>query len=823
LADTESLTRFVNRVEEFEELKRHLDAVLRGEGRFVVIAGEAGIGKTRLVIELKNYASQFGVRFYRGRCLYNENSDPYLPLIDALNQYFEESGEKKEDQGALLPIGITGLNQMPANENKNEYIPIGIGADASDVKPIEKIDVDTERDKMFGTITNLVVEISKIHPIAIFIDDLQWADTGTLQLLHYLTRNMRNARVLLLGAYRPEDLQEFEGVHPLIEIMQRMRLERLYHQIELQRLKYEHVQELVKAILQVSDISPTFMKRLYLETEGNPFFIEEVCKSLIEEGIVKPGGYAWDVGIDWEKIPIPNTIKDVISRRIARLDEVSKKVLMYAAVIGHEFKFNILSKAVEMNEVELLDPIDKLINMKLIKESETAEETYVFEHAQLRTVVYESLSKSRLRIMHKKLGEIIEEMYKDSIDEVVFVLARHFTIGKVQDKALEYNIRAGDTAKKLFAYHEALRYYDTALQLLEEEDISTIEKSKRVIQLLQTVGELKQLLGKWDDALTNFEKIVEICRKINDERSMAYALIAIGNIRRRRGEFEIARKCYEEALKAFEKTKDIKGLADCYRGIGYILWRQGDYDGAIAEYNTAMKQIIQTGDIKRLGTVFIELGNVYGDRGIFSKSEEYFKKAIEELKKVNDLNELARAHNNLGDLYMQEGMYAKAIENFEKCREYAEKIGNIDWVGWALFNMAEVYTKTGEIEKAKQCNMRARPLMETINDKIGMQSVLRIEGSILFKEGKVDDALKSYQDALTVARELQMPYNEAETLLEYGTALLTKGSVDAALDAFLRARTIYEKIGMQPKIEKLNELIAKCKKNEKMEMDHDGR
>jgi len=104
-----------------------------------------------------------------------------------------------------------------------------------------------------------------------------------------------------------------------------------------------------------------------------------------------------------------------------------------------------------------------------------------------------------------------------------------------------------------------------------------------------------------------------------------------------------------------------------------------------------------------------------------------------------------------------------------------------------------------------------------------MQSVLRIEGSILFKEGKVDDALKSYQDALTVARELQMPYNEAETLLEYGTALLTKGSVDAALDAFLRARTIYEKIGMQPKIEKLNELIAKCKKNEKMEMDHDGR
>ncbi|MEM3444668.1 MAG: tetratricopeptide repeat protein [Thermoplasmata archaeon] len=818
MAETERKTKFVNRVEEFEALKGHLTEMLKGNGRFVVITGEAGMGKTRLVEELKNYAQPLGVKFYKGRCLYIENSDPYLPLIDALNQYFEESSAEKPDMSeeVITPVGLlSGAPVVKAEDGDVGFVPIALSAheEVEGTKTVERIKMDTERDRMFGTITDLLIDISKVHPITIFIDDLQWADTGTLQLIHYIARNIKQARVLLLGAYRPEDLQEHEGgIHPLLEIFQRMGLERLYYQINLTRLKYEHALELVKDLLQNEDISPKFMKRLYFETDGNPFFIEELCNTLLEEGIVKPGVYTWDLGVDWERVMLPNTIKDVISRRIAKLDETSKKILMYAATIGYEFDFHVLQKAVEMDEMEILDPLDKLISMKLIRESETAHETYMFEHAQIRSVVYESLSKSRLRIMHKKLGEIIEEMYtaKNAIDDVVFVLARHFTLGKVNDKALMYNIKAGEKARKLYAYQEALSYFTTALQIMEEEGAEgSIERNKQLIQLLQTTGELCVLLGKWDDAIKNFERIVEICERINDERSKAYAMVALGNIRRTRGEFENAKKCFEEALKSFEKTKDLRGIADGYRGLGYILWRQGKYDAAINSYNIAMKNIIQVGDLRRLGTMFIEMGNIYGDKGNVSKAEEYYKKAIEELKKVNDMNELARAHNNLGDLYLQEGNYQLALENFEKSREYAEKIGNIDWIGWAFFNMAEVYIRQGEIQKARVCNTRARPLMESINDRVGLQAVLRIEGTILGKEGKYQEALEKLKEALALVRDLQIPYNEAETLIAYGEVLHNMGDVNGAMEAFMKAKEIFQQIGASKNVEKVSNLINK--------------
>lgn len=816
MAETERKTRFVNRVEEFEALKGHLSEMLKGNGRFVVITGEAGMGKTRLVEELKNYAQPLGVKFYKGRCLYIENSDPYLPLIDALNQYFEESSAEKIaiEGDTLTSVGLlpSTVTPAPKSEEGEAFVPIGLSAGEAKEEnlTLEKINIDTERDKMFGTITNLLIDISKVHPIALFIDDLQWADTGTLQLIHYIARNIRGARVLLIGAYRPEDLQEYEGgLHPLMEIFQRMGLDRLYYQISLTRLKYEHALELVKDILQNEDISPKFMKRLYFETDGNPFFIEELCNTLLEEGVVKPGVYTWDLGVDWEKVQLPNTIKDVINRRVAKLDETSKKILMYASAIGHEFDFNVLQKAVEMDELDILDPLDKLIGMKLIRESGTTHETYMFEHAQIRAVVYESLSKSRLRIMHKKLGEIIEEIYtqKNAIDDVVFALARHYTLGKVQDKALTYNIKAGEKAKKLFAFQEALTYFSTALQIIEEEGESTIERNKQLIQLLQTTGELCALLGRWDDAIRHFERIVEICNKINDERSRAYALIALGNIRRHRGEFENAKKCFEEALKSFEKMKDLRGIADGYRGLGYILWRTGKYDAAINTYNIAMKNTIQVGDLRRLGTMFIEMGNIYGDKGNASKCEEYYKKAIEELKKVNDLNELARAHNNLGDLYLQEGNYPLALENFEKSREYAEKIGNIDWIGWAFFNMAEVYIRTGEIQKAKVCNTRARHLMESINDRVGLQAVLRIEGIILGEEGIGEEAKKSFEKALALVKELQIPYNEAETLLAYGQFLYKMGEKESGLEKLAKAKEIFESIGSVKNVERVNKVL----------------
>jgi len=798
---------FVDREKELAELKRYLNDSNDSVGRLIFISGEAGIGKTALVNELSKHATSSGMRFLKGRCLYQENSDPYLPFLDALRQYFSQRMPETSAQEENLPLSfmpITSQNEAEegtdtASESSDELLPIGllpIAGGKETQQPLEKIDVLAERDRMFDTITQLIINISHEKTLLLFIDDLQWADTASLQLLHYLARRIAKSRVLICCAYRPEEIEDIEGrVHPLKNALQRINTEKLAITINLHRLSYEHIALMVRKSLEIEEIPDSFLRLLYDESEGHPLFVEEVLKSLIEEGIINAHSYVWDFEIDISKIRMPDTIKDIMLRRISRLREDTKKVLMYCSILGHKFSFDILFRTAEMPEDKLLDAIDELMAAKLIKEEHSPkEELYAFDHVQVRSVVYNTLSKSRVRVMHRKVGDILEEHYKKNIDEVIFSLAHHFTIGKENKKAQLYSERAGDKSTRMYAMDDAIKYYEWALQALEEGEAS-YEANKKRIELLNKVGDLCNIISSWQSALEYYRKLVKLCEETGEKIRTAEGYRKVGESLKNLGNTDESRAAFEQSLKLSESIKDLKGAAEAHRGLGYIDWRSGQHDSAIAHYNISLQNSMRSGDIATIARTFIDLGNVYNYKGELDKATDYYLKGLDELKKINDVSEIARAYNNLGDIGLKMRNPDKAITYLEKAREYGEKIGSRVRIAWAYFNGAEAYARKGDLKKAKDYADRAHRIMERIGDTVGLHGIYKNYGIIFRLEKKWDDAAKSFNNALQFFVDRKMPFEEAEACFEFGIMYRDKGDLKNAIEYLNRAEKIFTEIG----------------------------
>jgi hypothetical protein len=346
-------------------------------------------------------------------------------------------------------------------------------------------------------------------PLLLFLDDLHWADEGTLALLHALARRAQSLRLVIVGTYRDVEL---DTRHPLERALVAMSRERLYERISLRRLPEPAVAQMVAALLdrggesreeggapaervagRGGDTIPTaFIAALAHETEGNPFFIEEVVKHLVEEGAIYREGGRWQIQPLGE-FRVPQSIKVTIGRRLERLSEESRETLTLASVIGQQFTFDVHLKASGLDEDRLLDVIEECLGAHLVVEERVGrEEVYRFQHAQIRAVLYDEVSLRRKARLHARVGAALEEVYAGNEEAHLDELAHHFsqvhTIPGVE-KAVEYSLRAGEKARRLYANEEAVKHLMTALELLDglPEDEAHLKLRWQVVQNLHFV------------------------------------------------------------------------------------------------------------------------------------------------------------------------------------------------------------------------------------------------------------------------------------------------------------------------------------------------
>jgi ABC-type oligopeptide transport system substrate-binding subunit/DNA-binding SARP family transcriptional activator len=463
-------SRLVGREEELAFLHERWKEAEAGRGGLVIIHGEAGAGKTRLVEEFALRLRREKTRVLWGRCYEFERLLPYQPFAEALRAALPilSPGELDEfptwiraQVGRLVPELLPETVQSGKAEHSPE-LPAG---------PT----IEQEQELLFSGVSLFLSGLAARQDLLLVLEDLHWAPETTLQLLHFLARHVTRHPLLIVSSLRPEALSQR---HPVHDIQRRLSREGIAHVMQLPSLSPEAVQELVREMSGAGDSALPLAQRLYAETGGNPFFLMEIVKSLFETGVISLREGRWQgdlVHISRGELPLPAGIREAIQARVHRLSEGAWEAADVAAVLGREFDFDPLSAILEWGEGATLDVLDELLRRQLISEGTgPLGRDYAFSHHKVQEVVYAGMPRRRQQRIHSRAAVVMEHIYAPETAKIASELAFHFEQARLLDegltgKALGYLQQAGDEARALYAHQEAVDYYERALALQKEQ------------------------------------------------------------------------------------------------------------------------------------------------------------------------------------------------------------------------------------------------------------------------------------------------------------------------------------------------------------------
>ncbi len=497
----------VGRRRELEQLQRLWSDVRERErprradsGKVVLLAGDPGIGKTRLVSAIAQAAYDAGALVLAGRSP-EEALVPYQPFLEALRHYVlnvpsSQLRVSAREYGAELARLIPELRRR-----------------APDLPPPVAAEPETERYRLFEAVVGLLDEMSALAPVLLVLDDLQWADRPTLLLLRHLARAPNPARLLILGAYRATEAT----VNGFADAVAELRRERLVTTLDIRGLAEHETAELVH--LQTGTMpSRSFSRALHAETEGNPFFVEEIVRHLGEAGVRTDTAGAHEL----QQFGLPEGVKDVIARRLGRLDAQAMDWLRVAAVIGRDVDEELLERVVSLSEDDFLNALDEALAAGLVVESPRRPGVYSFSHALIRETLYDGMSAPRRARIHRRVGQALEER---GTNRNLTALALHFTrAADAQDaeKAIEYARRAGEQASAMLAHEEAAGHYARALEVQER---FLPEDTPRRCELLLALGGARVRSGERPLAWAAFREAATLAVRLGDRDTVARAAI----------------------------------------------------------------------------------------------------------------------------------------------------------------------------------------------------------------------------------------------------------------------------------------------------------
>jgi class 3 adenylate cyclase len=484
---------FVGRQRELEVLRGAFEQACSGHGRIVMLAGEPGIGKTRTAQELAGHAAQREAAVLWGRCHEESGAPPYWPWVQVIRGSLRDA-----DPDLLAGLGAGASDIADIVPEIRDLLP-GLERSAPLGDPSEA------RFRMFESIRQLLASLCRRRTLLMVLDDVHWADAPSLRLLEFLAPELGSNRLLLVGTYRATELSRR---HPLSNTLGALARVPHFARINLTGLSAEEVQAFIATAGTTAPVG--LAKALYDQTEGNPLFLREIVRFLEQRG-------ALGAGLEPEKgtlppaIRIPEGVTEVIGRRLNFLSAGCNEVLAVASVIGRDFAWEVLLRAAApLSEDMLLEALDEAVAAHIVEE--TAAGRYQFTHNLIRMTLYDELRIARRRQFHRAVGNAIEAVYRADLDPLLPELARHFQAAgndAQSDRAIDYAVRAGRRADALLAFEDAVQFFQTALDAIEqrpEPDDATR------CQLLFMLGEAQRKSNDFADALTTFAETAKAAR-----------------------------------------------------------------------------------------------------------------------------------------------------------------------------------------------------------------------------------------------------------------------------------------------------------------------
>lgn len=669
-----------------------------------------------------------------------------------------------------------------------------------------KEDPKARRNLLFENVSLGLMRNAKEVPTLLTLEDLQWADPSSLSLMHYVARNTKDSGMLIFGTYRPEDVTVTDGkVHPLIDTMQLMDREDLVEQVRLERLPQESMDVLLTNLIGENRLDDEFKRRLHKETEGNPLFIIQLVRHMMEEKIIGMRDGKWELKENLQQIDIPSKIHSVISRRISRVEGEQRRVIDFASVIGEVFNPSVLAKSLEMEKVLLLENLRALEQThKLIKPQNG---DYRFDHSKMKEVLYGEIPETLRQEYHEIIARNIEEMYSDNVDEVIGDLAFHYYQGKNKEKALDYLIRAAESAQKEYSNEEAMTFHEEALEL--EED-----RHKKA-ELLKALGDISRTIGEKDRSMSYYAKALDYATedvRIGIQRGIALA-------RMEKGEFDEAIGIIREALSATEgeasqeaakayltlahlySRRDIdksseycemareicSGIDDLYcqaesaRIMGLIHSEKGEWEKAIEYSMECLRIQEQRGDQTAVASSHFALGYIYDRMDKAVESLGHYKQGLLASEMTGNATGIGACKNGMAAAYTSLGKMQEALEMSKDAIAMAKKIGNRHGLAATYGTTGNIYACLGDFKQAHEYLDRSKEELEKIGEYQDLAMVLRTEGSTYTMEGKYDDAIGSYEKSLEISKRLGDELSIGSSYSGLSESLLLKGNLKAAL------------------------------------------
>jgi predicted ATPase/class 3 adenylate cyclase len=562
-AATRGLTRFVGREAELTAVRQALDLAGAGHGQIVAIVGEAGVGKSRLVYEGVHAHHTQGWRVLESASVSYGKATPYFPVVDLLKRYVHV---EDADEPRTVRAKVTG-QVLTLDETLQETIPalLWLLDVLPDDSPFRALDPPQRRQRTLEALKRVLLRESQVQPLLLVFEDLHWIDTETQALLDSLIDSLPTARLLLLVNYRPEYQHGWGS-------------KTYYTQLRLDPLPPASAEAVLDALLGL-DPSLAPLKRLLIErTEGNPFFLEESVRTLVETGVLvgEPGAYRLVHAMP--TIQVPATVQAVLAARIDRLPPEEKQLLQAAAVIGTEVPLPLLEAIAALPEAAVQRGLALLQAAEFLYETRLfPERAYTFKHALTQQVAYQSLLTSTRQRYHAQLVQALAAR-PETEETQPELLAHHYTEAGLAEQAVGYWQRAGERSKARSAYVEAVAHLTKGLEVLQTLP-DTPERTQHELDLQVALGQALQVTRGLSapEAGHAYSRARELCQQVGDTPQLFVVLAGLAEFYRARGEFEEARDLGEQCLALAQSQHDLERRAHAYSVLGRVLFYLGEF------------------------------------------------------------------------------------------------------------------------------------------------------------------------------------------------------------------------------------------------------
>ena len=739
---------FVGREKEYTRLVASIQRSIDSKGRLVLISGKAGTGKTRLVQEALGYARRQKAQVLEGRCFELESSLSYQPFVQALRSYLPQADP--EHLGRIPNLWLA--ETMTLLPELGELFP--------NLSPNAPLPPEHRRNRLFEGIAQFVIHISRQVPVVVFIDDLHWAGRPSLELIHYVVRHVATERALFIGTFRSEEL--IEG-HPLNEFLRGVNKERTLAQIELRPLSEEAVTALIVQIAHSPSEISRFAQRVYSETEGNPLFITATLQDLFERNVLRideAGKWLFDddaLTADRDELAIPPTIQEVIGARLSRLNKASRRLLATASVIGQEFSPNTLQQVSGYADDELLETLDDLQCRRLIQEG-AEEHEYRFDHSKVREIAYANLDTPQRAVLHRKVGQALEDQHRENLEKVAERLTQHFRLAGEPSQTIKYTIMAGQEALRTCAHREAIAYFQQASTVADEANIPLARAQYLAVQ--RGLGDAHWMTGRYDLARDCFEKTLSRGKTLAEIDGPGFKIayldaqqgMSISALLQRAETFESKLKNENNPLIEIRH----------YLQKGYTLLVQGAANEAQRSYQHGWDIISDLALTSTRKQYIFDLAEAHRARGEarlywgeYSQSTDDLKKALSIYQKVGHLLGTMRSHLYLGELLVHTGDWDSAQAEFKQVIETATRVEHKPLLAEALFRLGYIHCDQGKWMLAESEALRSQTIAENVGDLVGQSGAQFLLNRILIKRGQAKQALPSCRAMESAMRALE--------------------------------------------------------------------